>query len=81
MPVFVLTTGTILVGQRIRLRRNRITYSLIGGGTGVISTNDVDWTSTTQLNAQRGLRVTLHNSPRKRRTRRLLTGLARPRGI
>ncbi len=41
---------------------NRITYSLVGGGTGAISTNDVDWTTTTRLNAQRGVRVTLHNS-------------------
>jgi len=32
------------------------------GGTGVISTDEVDWSSTTQLNAQRGLRVTLGNS-------------------
>ncbi len=50
------------LGQRIRLYDSRITYSLVGGGTGVISTDDVDWTTTTRLNAQRGVRVTLHNS-------------------
>ncbi len=62
MPVFVLNTGTILSVSGYGYQSDRITYSLIGGGSGVISTNDVDWTSTTQLNAQRGLRVTLHNT-------------------
>jgi hypothetical protein len=62
MPVFVLTTGAILSVSGYGYQDNRITYSLIGGGTGVISTDQVDWNSTTQLNAQRGLRVTLHNS-------------------
>jgi hypothetical protein len=62
MPVFVLTTGTILSVTGYGYTDSRITYSLIGGGTGVISADDVDWTTTTQLNAQRGVRVTLHNS-------------------
>lgn len=62
MPVFVLNTGTVLSVSGYGYQTDRITYSLIGGGSGVISTNDVDWTSTTQLNAQRGIRVTLHNA-------------------
>jgi len=62
MPVLVLTSGTILSVSGYGYQDNRITYSLIGGGTGVISSDQVDWNSTTQLNAQRGLRVTLHNS-------------------
>jgi len=62
MPVFVLTSGAILSVSGYGYQDNRITYSLIGGGTGVIGTDEVDWNSTTQLNAQRGLRVTLHNS-------------------
>jgi hypothetical protein len=62
MPVFVLTSGAILSVSAYGYQDNRITYSLIGGGTGVIGTDQVDWNSTTQLNAQRGLRVTLHNS-------------------
>jgi hypothetical protein len=62
MPVFVLTSGAILSVSGYGYQDNRITYSLIGGGSGVISTDQVDWNSTTQLNAQRGLRVTLHNS-------------------
>jgi hypothetical protein len=62
MPVFVLTTGTVLSVSGYGYTDTRITYSLVGGGTGVISTNDVDWNATTQLNAQRGVRVTLHNT-------------------
>jgi hypothetical protein len=62
MPVFVLNSGAVLSVSGYGYQADRITYSLIGGGSGVISTNDVDWNSTTQLNAQRGLRVTLHNS-------------------
>jgi hypothetical protein len=62
MPVFVLTTGTILSVSGYGYTDSRITYSLVGGGSGVISTDDVDWTTTTRLNAERGVRVTLHNS-------------------
>jgi hypothetical protein len=62
MPVFVLNTGTILSVSGYGYQDSRITYSLIGGGTGVIGASDVDWGTTTRLNAQRGVRVTLHNS-------------------
>jgi hypothetical protein len=62
MPVFVLTTGAVLSVSGYGYTDSRITYSLIGGGTGVISANDIDWPTTTRLNDQRGVRVTLHNS-------------------
>ena len=60
MPVFVLNTGTVLSVSGYGYQDNRITYSLIGGGTGVISGDEVDWSTTTRVNAQRGVRVTLH---------------------
>ena len=60
MPVFVLNSGSVLAVSGYGYQDSRITYSLVGGGTGVISTDDVDWTSTTRINAQRGVRVTLH---------------------
>jgi len=59
MSVFVLNTGTILSVSDYGYQNSRITYSLIGGGSGVISTDEVDWTTTTRINAQRGVRVTL----------------------
>ena len=62
MPVFVLTTGTVLSVSAYGYQDNRISYSLIGGGSGVIASNDVDWDATTRLNSQRGVRMTLHNS-------------------
>jgi hypothetical protein len=61
MPVFVLTNGTVLSVSGYGYSDNRITYSLVSGGSGVISSNDVDWVATTRLNEQRGVRVTLHN--------------------
>jgi hypothetical protein len=61
MPVFVLTNGTVLSVSGYGYTDSRISYSLIGGGSGVISTTEVDWATTTRLNAQRGVRVTLHS--------------------
>jgi len=61
MPVFVLNTGTILSVCGYGYQNGRITYSLIGGGSGVISTDEVDWTTTTRINAERGVRVTLRS--------------------
>jgi hypothetical protein len=61
MPVFVLNTGTILSVSGYGYQESRISYSLIGGGSGVISAGEVDWTTTTRINAQRGVRVTLRS--------------------
>lgn len=60
MPVFVLTSGAVLAVSGYGYQDSRITYTLASGGKGVISTSDVDWNTTTRLNAQRGVRVTLH---------------------
>jgi hypothetical protein len=60
MPVFVLNSGAVLSVSGYGYSDNRIRYSLVGGGSGVISTDDVDWTTTTKLNNQRGVRLTLH---------------------
>lgn len=61
MPVFVLNTGTVLSVSGYGYRDNRITYSLVGGGSGVISADEVDWGTTTRVNAKRGIRVTLRS--------------------
>lgn len=62
MPVFVLNSGAVLAVSGYGYSDSRITYSLVGGGSGVIGTDDIDWTTTTKLNNQRGVRVSLHNS-------------------
>ena len=61
MSVFVLNSGTTLSVSGYGYQNSRITYSLVGGGSGVISADEVDWTSTTRINAQRGVRVTLRS--------------------
>ncbi len=60
MPVFVMNNGTVLAVSGYGYQDSRINYSLVGGGTGVISTSDVDWSSTTRLNEKRGVRLSLH---------------------
>jgi hypothetical protein len=60
MPVFFLTNGAVLSVSAYGYQDNRITYTLASGGSGVISSDDVDWNATTRFNAQRGVRVTLH---------------------
>jgi hypothetical protein len=60
MPVFVLTTGMALPVSSYGYQDGRITYTLASGGGGVISTDDIDWDTTTRVNSLRGVRVALH---------------------
>jgi hypothetical protein len=60
VPVFVLKSGMLLAVGNYTYQDGRINYELASGGTGVVSTDEVDWTTTTRINAQRGVRVTLH---------------------
>ena len=60
MPVFVLNSGTVLAVSGYGYQDSRISYSLVGGGTGVISADDVDWSTTTRVNNKRGVHLTLH---------------------
>lgn len=59
-PVFVLKTGTVLSVGNYQYQDGRITYTLSHGGGGVVSTDEVDWTTTTRINNQRGVHMTLH---------------------
>jgi hypothetical protein len=60
MPVFVLNTGTVLAVSGYGYQNNRLTYTMVSGGSGVIGTNEINWDATTRVNAKRGIRVTLH---------------------
>jgi len=60
-PVFVLKSGMVLPVGNFTYREGRITYTLASGGSGVISTDEVDWSTTTRVNSARGLRVTLRS--------------------
>jgi hypothetical protein len=59
-PVFILNSGMVLAVASYQYQDSRITYTLEHGGGGVVSTDEVDWNATTQINNQRGVRVTLH---------------------
>jgi hypothetical protein len=59
VPVFVLKTGMVLEVGNYTYQNGRISYELAAGGSGVISTDEVDWSTTTRVNSQRGVRVTL----------------------
>ena len=59
VPVFVLKTGMVLAVGNYSYQDGRISYELASGGSGVIGTDEVDWTTTTQVNLQRGVRVSL----------------------
>jgi hypothetical protein len=59
MPVFVLKTGMVLSVGNYTYQDGRITYTLASGGGGVISTDEIDWSTTTRVNSGRGVRVTL----------------------
>ena len=59
VPVFVLKTGTVLAVGNYGYQDGRIRYELASGGSGVIGTEEVDWTTTAQVNQQRGVRVLL----------------------
>jgi hypothetical protein len=60
VPVFVLKTGAVLSLGNYQYQDGRITYTLANGGGGVVSTDDIDWTTTTRVNSQRGVHMTLH---------------------
>jgi hypothetical protein len=60
MPVFVLNTGTVLAVSGYGYQDNRLTYTLISGGGGVITTDQIDWPATTRVNSKRGIRLSLH---------------------
>jgi hypothetical protein len=60
-PVFVLKSGMVLPVANFTYREGRISYSLASGGSGLISTDEIDWSTTTRVNSQRGVRVTLRS--------------------
>jgi hypothetical protein len=61
VPVFVLKTGMVLSVGNYTYQDGRISYELASGGNGVISADEVDWSTTTQLNNKHGIRVSLRS--------------------
>jgi len=61
VPLFVMNTGMLLALTDYTFEEGRITYTLVGGGSGVIRSDEVDWSATLRLNAHRGLRIILRS--------------------
>jgi len=59
VPVFVLKSGMVLEVGNYTYQDGRISYEIASGGSGVISTDEVDWSTTTRVNSQRGVRTML----------------------
>ncbi|MFY9842266.1 MAG: hypothetical protein WA718_03360 [Terriglobales bacterium] len=59
VPVFVLKSGMVLEVGNYTYQDGRISYELASGGSGLISADEVDWNTTTQVNSQRGVRTML----------------------
>ena len=59
VPVFVLKSGMVLEVGNYTYENGRISYELASGGNGVISSDEVDWNTTTRINTQRGVRTML----------------------
>jgi hypothetical protein len=59
-PMFVLKTGAVLDVKDYRYRDGVVLYTLDSGDRGAISADYVDWVASVRLNAEHGIRLTLH---------------------
>ncbi len=61
VPLFVMKDGAMLALENYAYANGRITYTLANGASRVIDSEEVDWSGTLRLNAQRGVRISLHS--------------------
>lgn len=59
VPLFVMKTGSVLAVDNYAYQKGRITYTLATGENGAIGSDEIDWTATTRVNSDRGLRIIL----------------------
>jgi hypothetical protein len=62
VTLFVMKNGAVLSLYDYAFQDGHITYTLAGGGDGVISPDQVDWAASMSVNAQRGVRLVLRRS-------------------
>src|SRR5262249_37404444 len=63
-PTLIATKqGTVYAVTQYRRDRDILSFVLINGGLGAIDLANLDWATTTQLNAERGVRLQLPNDP------------------
>ena len=61
LTLLVLKTGTVYAVADYWIDNNSLSYVLANGGNGALDLQDMDWGSTTQLNSERSVRVTLRS--------------------
>jgi hypothetical protein len=64
LTLLALKTETIYAVTNYWLEGDRLFYVLPSGGEGAFDLSEVDWGRTTQLNAERGVTITLRPAPR-----------------
>ena len=60
--LFVLREGTVVAVADYWRDQDVLSYVLANGAAGAFAVRDIDWDTTTQLNAERGVRVTMTRS-------------------
>jgi hypothetical protein len=61
LTLLVLRSGTVYAVTDYWIDNNSLSYTLARGGSGAVSLDELDWGSTTQLNSERGVHVTLRS--------------------
>ena len=60
--LFAMKEGTVLAVSSYQRDNDTLSYVLTSGTPGTLELRDVDWATTTRLNQERGVRVTLRNA-------------------
>jgi hypothetical protein len=61
--LIAMKQGTVYAVTQYRRDQDILAFVLINGALGTLNLRDVDWSTTTQLNSERGVKFTLHSSP------------------
>ena len=61
VTLFIMKSGMVLAISDYMLENGRIAYTLVGGGGGVTSFDEIDWDTTMAVNAERGVGILLRS--------------------
>lgn len=63
VTLFALQDGTVHAVRAYAVNSENLDYTLANGSAGSLALSTVDWDTTTRLNSERGVRVTLRRAP------------------
>ena len=61
LTMFAVKSGSVYAATKYSVDNDTLSYTLSNGATGSMSLEDVDWDTTTRLNSERNVKVTLPN--------------------